>query len=169
MTRKDKHLKNFADLLRRKLSRTSARVAILLAAALTVVLGVPSAALADENYYYDCGYESVACQTGVTNVLVEGQCMTADAAHHKTQMCVDYSGDYVYVYDGQADGYAAMAEVYTTRGTINTRLCRNNYGYDTWARCNFDWVEDASHFAAAGYKVDRNKIVMQNLWQWDGK
>lgn len=157
------------DRLRRKANRTVVRCAVLLAATSLTLLAMPSAAMADENYYYDCGYDSVACQTGVTNVLVEGECMTADAAHHKTSVCVDYSGDYVYVYDGQSDGYAAMAEVYTTRGTINTRLCRNNHGYGTWARCNFDWVEDATHFADAGYKVDRNEIVMQYLWQWTGK
>ncbi|WP_112136743.1 hypothetical protein [Glycomyces dulcitolivorans] len=156
--------------MRRSLNRAFARIALLLAAVAVAVIALPSAAMADEYYYRACAYTWYNCQTGVTGYIAEGDCGTANSYHHKTYVCVDYDGDYVYVYDGQADGYAAMAYVSTRAGEIQGRYCRNNHGYGTMARCNFDWVEDTDHFVQAGYKIDyATEAPLQTLWEWSGK
>jgi hypothetical protein len=169
MTRKDDSVRDFANQLRRKVNRTVARAAVLIAAAALAVFALPAAAQAEDDYYKNCSFTTVSCQTGVTNVLVEGDCMSAGAQDHYTTICVDYSGDYVYVHDGQADGHSAIGFVGSNNGSVNSRYCRNNHGYNTWARCNFDWVEDTAHSAHAGYLEQYYIIELEGLWTWSGK
>jgi hypothetical protein len=161
-------LKNISDLLRRRLKRTSVRVSILLAAAMAVVFGVPSAAMAEANYYADCELERVICAYGTEVGLPQGVCMTASATYGRTQVCVDYDGDHVYVRDGDADGHGAAAIVYSDNGVAH-RWCANNKGYGTWVHCNFNWVEEGDHGVAGGYIVQYYVEQMTQLWWWSGK
>ncbi|WP_189047283.1 hypothetical protein [Micromonospora sonchi] len=94
--------------------------------------------------------------------------MTTSLAYAYTSVCIDYDGDYVYVKDGKADGYAAMALVYSANG-VNTRLCRNNHGNGTWAKCNFNWAEAGRHAVSAGYKEQFHILRLDYLWEWYGK
>lgn len=165
-------MRTIVNRLHRKLNRTIGRGAVYAAVVAAIaVFALPGAAnAAGDDYYVGCGDWGTSCQTGVAAGLVEGNCMTSSAAFASTQMCVKYDGDYVYVYDGQADGYAAMAYVSTREGEIQGRYCRNNHGYGTTARCNFDWVEDTDHFVQAGYKIDyATEAPLQTLWEWSGK
>jgi hypothetical protein len=45
------HLRTITDRLRHKLNRTVRRGAVLVAAAMVAVFGLPSAAIAEDNYY----------------------------------------------------------------------------------------------------------------------
>ncbi|MEU5874116.1 hypothetical protein AB0A73_21490 [Glycomyces sp. NPDC047369] len=149
-----------------RLGRT-ARVAMLaLVASLTAVFAVQSPSMADEDWYTACENDWVTCQTGVTGVAVEGDCMTEGADLHHTSVCVKYDGDYVYVRDGEADGYAAVGRIeYLDTDNKNIRFCRNNSGYGTWARCNFDWNEEVTKDVRAGYKVSSSTVWSGNtLW-----
>ncbi|MEU5870820.1 hypothetical protein AB0A73_04585 [Glycomyces sp. NPDC047369] len=162
-------MRTIVNRLRRGLNRTVIRGAAYVAAvAALAVFALPGAASADEDYYVGCGDSWTSCQTGAAAGLVQGTCMTSDYARGYTQMCVKYDGDYVYVYDGRADGYAAMARVETTNGSITDRYCRNNLGYGNWAVCNFDWAESGDHQASSGYKSNYSYIVTQELWSWGG-
>jgi hypothetical protein len=163
-------LQTITDRLRRKLSRTLIRGAVLaLATAAVAVFAVPSAAQAEDDYYKDCGYTNVSCQTGVEVGGPQGACMTASPAHHYTRVCIDYDGDYVYVWDGLEDTLAAMAFIRTDQGDVIGRHCRNNHGAGTWARCDFDWVEGAEKIVFAGYKEDYNTMYVFYLWEFSNK
>lgn len=161
-------LKGFTDQLRRRLNRTAARLALLVTAAMVAVLAVPSAAMAEANYYADCELERVICAYGTQVGLPQGECMTTSATYGKTQVCVDYNGDHVYVRDGDADGHGAAAIVYSDNGVAH-RWCANNKGYGTWVHCNFDWVEEGDHAVAGGYIVQYYEEQMTQLWWWSGK
>jgi len=160
-------LRTIIDRLWSKLNRTVRRgVAYTLAASVVAVFGLPAAAMAEDDYYWQCGESYISCQTGVTAGLVEGQCETASAAFASTSVCVDYSGDYVYVRDGKADGFAAMAQIIVDEGSVYTRFCRNNHGYGTWVRCNFNWAEAGYHQALGGYKISSHDMEFDWLWSW---
>jgi hypothetical protein len=162
-------LKATFDRLRRSLNRTVTRGAVYtFAVAAFAVFALPGAAMADDDYYKFCPQSWASCQTGVAAGLVEGNCMTSSAGYASTQMCVKYDGDYVYVYDGRKDGYAAMAYIKTEDGSVTDRYCRNNLGYGNWAVCNFDWAESGKHEAASGYKADYYNLITQSLWTWSG-
>jgi hypothetical protein len=161
-------LKGFTDFVRRKLNRTAARVALLVTAAMVAVFAVPSAAMAEANYYADCELERVICAYGTEVGLPQGECMTTSATYGKTQVCVDYDGDHVYVRDGDADGHGAAAIVYSDNGVAH-RWCANNKGYGTWVHCNFNWVEEGDHAVAGGYIVQYYVEQMTQLWWWSGK
>jgi len=163
----DSPLRTLTNRLQRKLNRTFMRgVICALSSAMVAVFAMPSSAMAAEDYFEMCTYTWVSCQTGVKVGLPEGVCMTAGSGGHYTQVCIDYDGDYVYVRDGQADGYAGVAYVDSQYGDINGRLCRNNYGYGTWAKCNFDWTEDGYHFVKGCYKVNYTTQWCNFLWDW---
>ncbi len=151
------------------MNRASTRITLMLAAVAIAVFALPSAAMAEDNYFAWCTRADTACQTGSAAGLVEGQCKTAPAAYHKTQICVDYAADAVYVYDGQSDGKSAIAEINNDNGAINSRLCRNNRGYGTWAKCDFDWAEAGEHRARAGYLISYQEMPTDLLWTWTGK
>ncbi|GGR88775.1 hypothetical protein GCM10010169_36300 [Micromonospora fulviviridis] len=162
-------MSTLTDRLRHGVYRTFVRgVVCTLVAATVGVFALPSAAMAEDNYYKTCEYDYVSCQTGVAVGLPQGECMTTTLAYAYTSICVDYDGDYVYVRDGKADGYAAMGYVGSANG-VSDRLCRNNHGYGTWVRCNFDWVEAGAHSASAGYKEQFYIMELDYLWSWSGK
>ncbi|MEU5874108.1 hypothetical protein AB0A73_21450 [Glycomyces sp. NPDC047369] len=138
------------------------RAVVVAACVLVVVFGLQSPSMADEDYYFECSKDWSVCQTGVKVAGPQGVCMTAIDTQN-TQVCVDYDGDYVYVRDGQADGYAAQAGIdYTS--TVLHRHCRNNHGYGTWARCNFDWNESETKLVRGGFKYNYDLIMLENLW-----
>ncbi|WP_157974903.1 hypothetical protein [Glycomyces dulcitolivorans] len=159
-------MRTIVNRLRRSANRTFGRGAVFVAAVAAVaVFALPGAAHAD-SYYIGCGDSGTSCQTGTAVEQTEGNCMVSDYAFGSTVMCVKYDGDLVYVYDGRADGYAAMALVETSNGSVHERYCRNNLGYGNWAVCNFDWAEAGSHVASSGYKSNYSYIVTQELWSW---
>jgi hypothetical protein len=161
-------LKIITERLQRKLNRTLIRGAVYtLAAAVVAVFAVPSAAMADEDYYKDCPESYVSCQTGVEVSGPQGVCAWTNTDFHSTSVCVDYVGDYVYVRDGEADTFAAMGFVSTDEGEIRGRHCRNNHGYGTWARCDFDWVESAGKMVLGGYKGGYTRIYDTYLWEFE--
>ncbi|GGM53642.1 hypothetical protein GCM10011608_43170 [Micromonospora sonchi] len=159
-----KHMTTFLQGLSRSRRAVGGVLALLTAA--VVVLAAPSPAMASENYANICEVSYASCQTGVQAGLVEGQCMTANATSHYTQVCVKYDGDYVYVRDGQADGHAAVAEISGGNGDIRNRFCRNPYGYGTWAKCNFNWTESGTKWVAGGYFANRNQFIANSLWRF---
>lgn len=143
----------------------------MIVAAMIAVFALPSAAMADaeDNFFDRCQESDWSCQTGVAAGLVEGECMTAGTQAAYTTICVDYSGDYVYVRDGRKDGYPAIGKVESANGITN-RLCRNTRGYNTWVRCHFDWAEAGNHTAGAGYLEDYYRTLhLDLLWSWSGK
>jgi hypothetical protein len=156
----------------RKRSASALRGTVLsLIATVIAVFALQSPSMADEDWYSACGNSWVTCQTGVKVGIGEGECMTANASNKYTSVCVRYDNDYVYVRDGEADGYAAIAEIsYANVDTKNIRLCRNNYGYGTWARCDFDWTEGVTKEVWAGYKVSYDVVWTGDyLWSFSGK
>ncbi|MBO3732339.1 hypothetical protein [Glycomyces niveus] len=161
-------MQRFSDRLGRKLNRTAYRLAMLLAAAAIAVFALPSAAMAEANYYADCELERVICAYGERVGLPQGECMTTSSTYHSTQVCVDYSGDHVYVRDGQADGYGAAAIIYSDNGVAH-RWCANAEGAGTWVHCNFNWVEEGDHAVAGGYIIQYYEERMTQLWWWNGK
>jgi hypothetical protein len=139
----------------------------MFAAVAIAVFALPSAAMAEDNYMAQCPRADTACQTGSAAGLVEGQCMTATSYYHRTQVCVDYAADAVYVYDGQSDGKSAIAEIGTDNGAINKRICRNNLGYGNWAKCDFDWAEAGEHRAWGGFMNSSEDMPTEFLWSWN--
>lgn len=163
-------MKLIIERLRRTLAPASVRGAVFtLAVAAVAVLALPAAAHADGTYYWQCGESYIVCTTGDNAGLVEGDCMTASAAFQSTQVCVDYSGDRVFVYDGKADGWAAMARIVVDEGSVYTRYCRNNLGYGKWAVCDFNWAEAGNHQASGGYKISSTVMEFDWLWNWYDK
>ncbi|KAB1903172.1 hypothetical protein [Micromonospora sp. AMSO31t] len=105
------------------------------------VFAAPTPSMADGDLYFvGCEGSYASCLIGTKVGLPSGQCMTASASYGSTQVCIEYSGDYVYVRDGLADGRSAMARIDSELG-LAYRYCRNTQGAGTWVRCNFDWSE----------------------------
>jgi hypothetical protein len=130
----------------------------------------PSMAAGD-NYLDQCDAAWVSCQTGVRVSGPTGVCATAGADFHFTKVCVDYSGDYVYVLDLYSDGYSAMALIESQRGSTLSRFCRNPNGLNTWARCNFDWREDGVKYVRGGYRDNKYFDLLSEydfLWSFSG-
>lgn len=139
-----------------------------MAATAVAVFTLQSPSMADESWLSNCSSASVSCQTGVAVSGPQGECVTASDYRHNTVVCVDYDGDYVYVKDGSADGYAAMASVWSDSNS-SLRNCRNNLGSGKWARCNFDWPESGGHHVEGGYKISSTNTNTMLLWRWSGK
>jgi hypothetical protein len=152
------------------MKRTLARGALLVSVVMLTVSALPSAAWAEADYYVDCWRSYVSCQTGVKVSAPQGagDCATSGASKGMTSVCVVYDGDYVYVRDGKVDDRAAFGMVWSANG-VRDRYCLNNHGYDTWARCNFDWAEDGDHTVTGGYKESYYDLVWDGLWTWSGK
>jgi len=125
--------------------------------------------MADGDNYMDvCPSDNVSCQTGVQ---VSGTGGTGDTCGtgYKTYVCIDYDGDYVYVYDNDADGGSGLAEIYSTNSSYNFRYCRNPHGAGTWARCNFDWPEDAYKEVRSGVRYSYTYYpVGPMIWHFTG-
>ncbi|MFG2059151.1 hypothetical protein ACGFI9_34555 [Micromonospora sp. NPDC048930] len=143
---------------------------IALVTTVTAVFAVSSPSMAGgEDFYFDCSNSWASCQTGVLVSAPGGlPCGTASTIYHSTGVCIRYDGDYVYVRDGQADGYAAMAFISSSGSSITYRICRNNQGYGTWVRCNFDWSESETKYVDGGYKKDYYDGYGQFLWSFSG-
>jgi hypothetical protein len=134
------------------------------AAALALVLLPQTPAMATgDNFLEACAHSDVSCQDGThfTNGTPPGDdCQTAS---DDTRVCIVYDGDVVYVKDGQVDSHSALGWVETDSG-VPHRICRNPYGSGSWARCNFDWVEDATHKVYGGEKTSYTSYEQYGLW-----
>jgi hypothetical protein len=141
----------------------------LLALATTViaVFALQSPSMADENYHSSCAEASVSCQNGVEVAGPQGECKTAGSGYASTIVCVDYSGDFVYVKDNKPDSRSALGYVTSQDGSVTARICRNAHGNDSWARCNFDWAESGKKWVEGGYLS--NPLTLQQLWNFTGK
>lgn len=158
------------------MSRKTIRAGLLtLVATAATVFAAPTPGMAAEaDFYEGCASGSVSCQNGVsvssapsspcgslTKELSGGVIVTV------SRVCVDPSGDYVYVYDGYADGYAALGQVEANSG-VDVRLCRNGHGTGTWARCNFDWSEGARKTVSVGVRVSYTNIDVYERFSFTG-
>jgi hypothetical protein len=138
------------------------------AAAAVLVLGflpqTPAMATGD-NFLEVCTHSDVSCQDGThfTNGTPPGDhCATAP---DDTRVCIVYDGDVVYVKDGQVDSHSALGLVETDSG-VPLRICRNPYGSGSWARCDFDWIEDAMHKVSGGEKTSYTSYEQHDLWSF---
>ena len=82
---------------------------------------------------------------------------------------VKMAGDYVYVKDTCKDGRSAVARITGQEdGHWHTRICRNAYGKGTWARCNYDWLEDPEKYLASGvYNGDTGYLHFGTSWMFE--
>ncbi|MFG3691733.1 hypothetical protein [Micromonospora sp. NPDC047740] len=146
--------------------RTVSRLAVGAVAVGTAVFGFPSASWADDNYYDHCSRSDISCQTGV-EVGGPDYDKCYQESTHDTIVCIKFAGDIVYVYDGSTDGNSAMGAVATPdAGSVSVRYCRNPHGSGTWAKCNFDWVEDTTKIVYGGVRIDSDSESMTRLWSF---
>ena len=148
-----------------------AGVLALMAMIVTLFAAPTPAMAAGDDYLDQCDAPWVSCQTGVKVSGPVGVCKTAGVEFQFTKVCVDYSGDYVYVLDLYSDGFSAMALIENDRGDIMTRFCRNPNGLNTWARCNFDWREDGIKYVYGGYRDNEYFEPLSEfdyLWSFSG-
>lgn len=135
------------------------RVGVVAAAVAACVLGAPPAAMASgADFYKGCRNSDVSCQDGVRVTGTIGpfnRCGTAGSSVGSTEVCIRYDGDVVYVKDGAADGHSAIAQITTAKG-VPYRYCRNPYGHGTWAKCDFNWPENAWKEFSGGRILDYN-------------
>lgn len=144
------------------------RLAGILAAAsgLALFLLTPTPAMATgDDFLHACQSSDVSCQNGVEVSGTIGPYNRCETAADLTEVCVRYDGDVVYVKDGATDSHSAIGMISTSSG-VPTRICRNPYGNGTWARCDFDWVEDANHDVYGGEKVDYDSAPVNYLWSF---
>jgi hypothetical protein len=147
--------------------KTGARAAVCAVAVGTAVFGLPSASWADDDYFDWCSRSNVSCQTGTEVSSPSGEDKCVEELTHYTTVCINYQGDYVYVYDGDSDSHSAIGAVSTPdAGSVSGRWCRNTHGYGSWARCNFDWVEDTTHFVYGGIRYDSDSLWYTLLWKF---
>ncbi|MEJ3746140.1 hypothetical protein WEI85_22980 [Actinomycetes bacterium KLBMP 9797] len=137
---------------------------VALVAAVTGVFVAPAPSMADGDYYDACSASWVSCQTGTRVYSTAGYCETIVAEYGSTRICVDYDGDYVYVYDGAGDQNSAMGYISNNIGDVLDRHCRNPYGAGTWARCNFDWAEAGPKDVSAGIRFSSTSWRYGYLW-----
>jgi hypothetical protein len=145
---------------------------LALSIAVTAVFAAPSPGMAaGDDFYYDCRYSWYSCQTGVLVTSFSYDiCKTApQAGSRSTRVCVNYEGDYVYVKDGDADTWSAVAQIAGAgSGDVVFRVCRNPHGAGTWARCNFNWSESGEKDVWGGIRYDSTDLTMTNLWSFSG-
>ena len=141
------------------------RSAVIVFAAGAAVFAFPSASWADDTYFDWCSSSEVACQTGTEVSAPSGEDKCVQELTHYTTVCINYDGDYVYVYDGDADGHSSLGAVSTPdAGSLTGRWCRNTHGYGSWAKCNFNWVEDTKHYVYGGIRYDHDSLWYTLLW-----
>jgi hypothetical protein len=140
---------------------------VALGASAIVVLAAPAPAMAaGDNYYHECANSWASCQTGTVVGPPSGlPCASASANWHYTTVCVDYSGDYVYVKDRESDGNSAVAMIQSP-GSVTYRACRNPHGVGSWARCNFDWSESGTKYVNGGVRKGYYDQPTQFLWKF---
>lgn len=143
------------------------RIGLVALAAVAGAVATPAPAMASgDDFLWDCDRSDFSCQTGVQMTGTIGpldKCLTS--SDYGTEVCIRYDGDYVYVKDGAADGNAALARVHSNEGVAD-RYCRNPYGVGTWARCNFDWVEDTNKLVLGGIRFNYAEYGMDGLWNF---
>ncbi len=139
-------------------------LALVVTAVAVFAAPTPSMAAGD-NYFISCDAAFSSCQTGKKVSSPAGVCGIASAYYGSTIVCVDYYGDYVYVKDNKADGYAAMAVIESDRG-IAYRFCRNPHGNGSWAKCNFDWSEPAKKQVEGGILQNSVTMPLAILWSF---
>jgi hypothetical protein len=162
-------LRTITELLQRKSNQLLTRIAVLLGAAMVAVFALPSAAMAEANFYQDCPYDNVICTFGARVGTPQGAvCDTVSATGGYTEVCVNYETDSLYVKDGRADGYGAVGRVWSENG-VNYRYCANNQGEGWWVKCDFDWTEAGSHSVAGGYIESWSTKHTVTQWSWSGK
>ncbi|MEV4758658.1 hypothetical protein AB0J86_26640 [Micromonospora sp. NPDC049559] len=145
--------------------RTQAGLLTLVATAATV-FGTATPSMADgDQYWVGCESASSSCQTGVKVSYPAGVCTTASSYYGSTAVCIDYYGDWVYVKDGDADGFAAMAHIEADAG-VRDRYCRNPHTAGTWARCHFDWSESARKEVSGGTLQNYATMPLDYLWSF---
>lgn len=152
------------------LQRLGIRAAVIAFAIGTAVFAVQSPSMADDDYFTWCSYTWVSCQTGakVSQPPSDVYACAAELTSYTT-VCIDYYGDIVYVFDGSSDGNSAMGSVIADAGSVTDRFCRNPHGSNTWARCNFDWVESANKEVYGGVRISYIKHEPHLLWSFDNK
>jgi hypothetical protein len=64
--------------------------------------------------------------------------------HPGVETCFIQDGDWIYVLDSRADGYAAVGEwdYRADNGSARSGACVNKLGAGHWGRCNKDFAED---------------------------
>jgi hypothetical protein len=142
--------------------RARRRLASVLAAAsgLALVFPAPAAMATGDDFISLCQDPGVSCQNGVqvSSPTAPDVCGTANDF---TQVCVHFDGDIVYVKDGRTDSHSALGEISASSG-VPIRICRNPYGNGTWARCNFDWAENANKDVFGGEKITYDNWDLQS-------
>lgn len=145
--------------------RNGARFAVVAAAIGAAVFAFPSPSFAEDNYFEWCSRGNVSCQTGTKVSGPSGQDACAVEYTNYTQVCINYDGDIVYVLDGVSDGNSAIGAVSTPdAGDVSGRWCRNPHGVGTWAKCNFNWVEDTTKAVYGGVRYDSDSLWYVKLW-----
>ncbi|MFJ6198198.1 hypothetical protein [Micromonospora sp. NPDC092111] len=145
--------------------RTASRTAVCAVAAGAAVFAFPSASWAYDNYFDWCSRGIVSCQTGAAVGTPGDVDKCVQELTHYTVVCIKYAGDIVYVWDGSSDGNSAMGSVSTPdAGDVSGRWCRNLHGAGTWAKCNFDWVEDTKKWVYGGVRYDSSSEWHTLLW-----
>lgn len=84
-----------------------------------------------------------------------------------TKICIDTYGDKVWVYDGKSDGNSALGWIVSSSGSVTQRYCRNPHGQGTWARCNFDWVENVNKQVSGGVRHSYTGWHLRYLFSFD--
>lgn len=136
---------------------------------MVAVFALPSAAMAEADFYQDCQFDDVICTFGTRVAAPQGlQCETTSDHTGSTRVCIDYATDSVYVRDGRVDGYGAVARVWSDNG-VPWRYCANNQGEGWWVKCDFDWVEAGSHDVVGGHIINWSSKSTHGLWSWSGK
>jgi hypothetical protein len=161
-----------ARLSRSRLGRSRPVLAGLIALVVTAttVFATPSPGMADGDFYYQCSYADVSCQTGVLVTSFSYDiCKTAPLeGSRSTRVCIDYEGDYVYVKDGSSDGWPGLAVIVGGGGSVYKRLCRNPHTAGTWARCNFNWGETSEKDVYGGIVYSYSITSYDLLWSFSG-
>jgi hypothetical protein len=148
--------------------KAGARSAVVAAAVFASVFAFPTASRADDSYFEWCSRGNVSCQTGTKVSGPSGQDTCYVEHGHNTQVCINYDGDIVYVLDGVSDGHSAVGAVSTPdAGEVSGRWCRNPHGVATWAKCNFDWVEDTKKTVYGGVRIDNDSVSYTQLWTFN--
>jgi hypothetical protein len=118
--------------------------------------------MAEPDFYERCSKDYYRCQNGIQVHLPSNADRCGAGGRARTQVCIRYYGDYVYVYDGYKDGDSAIGTVLVRGG--EAKVCRNRLGYGKWARCNFNWVESRTKDVYAGFRYGYEDII--HSWQW---
>lgn len=87
---------------------------------------------------------------------------------HQTTVCVEPTGDYMWVRDGQADGKSGLGRTKEAfeHGTP-VWYCRNKMGAGTWGYCNVDWIEGTIVSVRGGtYDADTDTSVLTFLFDF---